>query len=124
DANIREILNKQLISEGLESLQEQLKGLDIQSYNTIAIDNPHRVIRALEICIGTNQPYSSFLDKEKPKRPFNTISIGLIADRAVIYDRINQRVDQMMANGLLDEVRQLQHQQRLNALNTVGYSEL
>src|SRR5690606_24380774 len=91
---------------------------------TIAIDNPHRAIRALEICIGTNPPYSSFLDKEKPKRPFNTISIGLICGRAVIYDRFKQRVDQMMANGLLHEVRQLQHQQRLNALNTVGYSEL
>src|SRR5690606_34168998 len=124
DSNIREILNKQLASEGLEYLQEQLKTLDIQSYNTIAIDNPHRVIRALEICIGAGQPYSSFLNKEKTKRPFNTISIGLIADRAVIYDRINKRVDQMMANGLLDEVKQLQHQQHLNALNTVGYSEL
>ena len=124
DANIREALNKQLESEGLESLQEQLKTLDIQSYNTIAIDNPHRVIRALEICIGTKQPYSSFLNKEKTKRPFNTISIGLTADRTIIYDRINKRVDQMIANGLLDEVIQLQSQQHLNALNTVGYSEL
>lgn len=124
DANIREALNKQLESEGLESLQEQLKTLDIQSYNTIAIDNPHRVIRALEICIGTGKPYSSFLNKEKTKRPFNTISIGLTADRTIIYDRINKRVDQMIANGLLDEVIQLQSQQHLNALNTVGYSEL
>jgi tRNA dimethylallyltransferase len=124
DSNIRETLNKQLASEGLESLQEQLKVLDIQSYNTIAIDNPHRVIRALEICIGTNQPYSSFLNKEKSERPFNIISIGLTADRPIIYDRINQRVDQMMANGLLDEVKQLQSKLHLNALNTVGYSEL
>ena len=124
DSNIRETLNKQLASEGLESLQEQLKVLDIQSYNTIAINNPHRVIRALEICIGTNQPYSSFLNKEKSERPFNIISIGLTANRPIIYDRINQRVDQMMANGLLDEVKQLQSQQHLNALNTVGYSEL
>ena len=124
DSNIRETLNKQLASEGLESLQEQLKVLDIQSYNTIAIDNPHRVIRALEICIGTGQPYSSFLNKEKSQRPFNTIGIGLTADRAIIYDRINQRVDQIMANGLLDEVKQLQSKQHLNALNTVGYSEL
>ena len=124
DSNIRETLNKQLASEGLESLQEQLKVLDIQSYNTIAINNPHRVIRALEICIGTNQPYSSFLNKEKSERPFNIISIGLTANRPIIYDRINQRVDQMMANGLLDEVKQLQSQQHLNTLNTVGYSEL
>ena len=124
DANIREALNKQSESEGLKPLQEQLKTLDIQSYNTIAIDNPHRVIRALEICIGTGKPYSSFLNKEKTKRPFNTISIGLTADRTIIYDRINKRVDQMIANGLLDEVIQLQSQQHLNALNTVGYSEL
>lgn len=124
DANIRETLNKQLAFEGLECLQNQLKTLDIQSYNTIAIDNPHRVIRALEICIGTGQPYSSFLNKEKTKRPFDTISIGLTADRAIIYDRINKRVDLMMANGLLDEVKKLQAFQHLNALNTVGYSEL
>lgn len=124
DTNIRETLNKQLASEGLECLQNQLKTLDIQSYNTIAIDNPHRVIRALEICIGTGQPYSSFLNKEKTKRPFDTICIGLTADRAVIYDRINKRVDQMIANGLLDEVKKLQSQQHLNALNTVGYTEL
>lgn len=124
DSNIRETLNKQLDSDGLESLQKQLKILDIQSYNSIAIDNPHRVIRALEICIGTNQPYSSFLNKEKSERPFNTISIGLTAERTIIYDRINQRVDQMIANGLLDEVKHLQSQQHLNALNTVGYSEL
>ena len=124
DAIIRENLNTQLDSEGLEALQDQLKTLDFKSYRTIAIDNPHRVIRALEICIGTQQPYSSFLNKKKTKRPFSTISIGLTADRKIIYDRINKRVDQMMVDGLLDEVKQLQPKQHLNALNTVGYSEL
>lgn len=124
DASIREQLNEQLASEGLESLQNQLKSLDIQSYNKIAIDNPHRVVRALEICIGTGQPYSSFLNKEKLKRPFNIISIGLTAERAIIYDRINKRVDQMIDYGLIEEVKSLQRFQHLNALNTVGYSEL
>ncbi len=124
DATIREDLNARLVSEGLESLQEQLKQLDLQSYQTIAIDNPHRVIRALEICIGTQLPYSGFLNKEKPKRFFNTVSIGLTAGRTVIYDRINKRVDQMVSDELLDEVTSLQHHQHLNALNTVGYSEL
>lgn len=124
DASIREQLNEQLASEGLESLQNKLKSLDIQSYNRIAIDNPHRVVRALEICIGTGQPYSSFLNKDKFKRPFNIISIGLTSERAIIYDRINKRVDQMIDYGLIEEVKSLQRFQHLNALNTVGYSEL
>lgn len=95
DTSIREKLNKKFETEGLATLQNQLKKLDIDSYNTIAIDNPHRVIRALEICIGTGLPYSSFLNKEKMKRNFNTITIGLNADRETIYNRINQRVDIM-----------------------------
>ncbi len=124
DVSIREVLNKRLKSEGLESLQNQLKELDINSYKTIAIDNPHRVIRALEICIGTGKPYSSFLNKEKLKRNFKTISIGLDAEREIIYTRINKRVDLMMDKGLLTEVKGLQTKQNLNALNTVGYKEL
>lgn len=124
DSNIRENLNQKLETEGIETLQQQLKELDITSYNTIAIDNPHRLIRALEICIGSGKPYSSFLNKEKGKRPFKTITIGLIADRPIIYDRINKRVDIMMKAGLLDEVKTLLPHQHLNALNTVGYKEL
>lgn len=124
DGNIRETLNSDLESKGLAYLQEQLKTLDSVSYNTIAIDNPHRVIRALEICIGTGKPYSSFLNKDKPKRDFKTITIGLTADRAIIYNRINQRVDMMMEEGLLKEVENLLPYQHLNALNTVGYKEL
>ncbi len=124
DPSIRADLNDQLETNGLVSLQEQLKKLDIISYNTIAIDNPHRVIRALEICIGTNKPYSSFLNKEKSKRNFQTITIGLTADREIIYNRINQRVDIMMAEGLLNEAKTLIEKQALNALNTVGYKEL
>lgn len=124
DSFIRETLNSDLESKGLAYLQEQLKTLDIVSYNTIAIDNPHRVIRALEICIGTGQAYSSFLNKDKSKRDFKTITIGLTADRAIIYNRINQRVDMMMDAGLLEEVKNLLPYQHLNALNTVGYKEL
>jgi len=124
DKSIRQSLNNTLETEGLSILQNQLKELDINTYNTIAIDNPHRVIRALEICIGTGQSYSSFLNKSKCKRPFKIISIGITADREVIYDRINQRVDIMIKNGLLHEVKTLLAQQHLNALNTVGYKEL
>ncbi|UAB76790.1 tRNA (adenosine(37)-N6)-dimethylallyltransferase MiaA [Mesoflavibacter sp. SCSIO 43206] len=124
DPKIREQLNYTLKKEGLEALQLQLKNLDIVAYNTIAIDNPHRVIRALEICIGTNKPYSSFLNKEKNKRPFKTITIGLTADREIIYNRINKRVDIMVENGLIDEVKSLIEYKHLNALNTVGYKEI
>lgn len=124
DPKIREQLNKTLENEGLEALQLQLKTLDEVAYKTIAIDNPHRVIRALEICIGTNQPYSSFLNKEKNKRPFKTITIGLTADRDIIYDRINQRVNIMVKNGLIEEVKSLTEYKNLNALNTVGYKEI
>ncbi|WNH12835.1 tRNA (adenosine(37)-N6)-dimethylallyltransferase MiaA [Thalassobellus suaedae] len=124
DASIRENLNTDLISKGLPYLQNKLKELDITSYNTIAIDNPQRVIRALEICIGSGKPYSSFLNKGKVKRNFKTITIGLTAEREIIYNRINKRVDIMMQAGQLDEVKSLIEYQNLNALNTVGYKEL
>jgi tRNA dimethylallyltransferase len=124
DPNIRIALNETLNSKGIIPLQERLKVLDPKSYNTIAIDNPHRLIRALEVCIGSNKAYSSFLTSTHKTRPFKTISIGLTADREVIYERINQRVDVMMTEGLLDEVKRLYAKQHLNALNTVGYKEL
>lgn len=124
DKSIRDTLNNELEIYGLEHLQEQLKTLDIKTYNTIAIANPHRVIRALEICIGTNIPYSSFLNKGKVKRQFKTITIGLKAERETIYERINQRVDLMINDGLLDEAKNLIVHKNLNALNTVGYKEL
>ena len=124
DTLIRETLNKRLETEGIEALQNQLKELDFKSYNTIAIDNPHRVIRALEICIGSRKPYSSFLNKDKEKRKFKVITIGLNTERETIYNRINQRVDNMMNDGLLEEVKALLPKQNLNALNTVGYKEL
>ena len=121
---IREKLNKTLEEKGLTHLQDLLKALDIETYNNIAIDNPQRVIRALEICIGTETPYSTYKNKPKTKRNFNSIKIGLTADRDIIYNRINQRVDLMMANGLLDEAKSLYEFKHLNALQTVGYREL
>jgi len=124
DPQIRSGLNKRLKTDGLSSLQEQLQVLDIESFNSIAIDNPHRVIRALEVCIGTGKPYSSYLKNHKTQRDFNTITIGLTAERELIYSRINERVDKMLEEGLLEEVKALHEKQHLNALNTVSYKEL
>ena len=124
DGKIRDELNARLASEGLESLQNQLKELDELSYHDIAIDNPQRLIRALEICIGTNQPYSSFKTNSKKERDFETIKIGLTADREILYDRINRRVDVMIQNGLIKEAKTLLPHKNLNALQTVGYREL
>lgn len=124
DPEIRENLNKELAKNGITSLQAQLKALDIETYNNIALDNPHRLIRALEICIGSGLPYSSFKNKPKAPRNFNSLKIGLNADRSVLYERINQRVDQMLKNGLLEEAKNLYPNKKLNALQTVGYREL
>ncbi|MEL4308267.1 tRNA (adenosine(37)-N6)-dimethylallyltransferase MiaA [Joostella sp. CR20] len=124
DASVREELNQQLEQQGIEGLQEKLKSLDPQHYQHIDIQNPHRIIRALEICIGTGKPYSSFLNKKKNKRPFQTIKVGLTADREIIYNRIDMRVDIMMKNGLLEEAKSVYPHKSLNALQTVGYREL
>jgi tRNA dimethylallyltransferase len=124
DIKIRATLNKDLEEKGLLYLQEQLRRLDLKAFETIAIDNPQRIIRALEVCIGSNNPYSSYLTNPEKNRTFKTISIGLDATRPIIYDRINERVDLMIANGLLEEVKNLIPHKHLNALNTVGYKEL
>jgi len=124
DPVIRERLTQRLESEGIESLQNQLKELDPITYGKIALDNPQRLSRALEICIGSGKPYSSFLNIKKNSRVFKTISIGLTAERELMYDRINKRVDIMMENDLLEEVKSLYPHKGLNALNTVGYKEL
>ncbi len=123
-SEIRENLKAKLDKKGIETLQKQLKMLDPISYNTIAIENPQRLIRALEICIGSGKPYASFLNKNKNKRNFIPIKIGLTAERKIIYDRINKRVDNMMQEGLLDEAKELLPNKERNALQTVGYREL
>ena len=122
--DIRKQLNLELAENGLKSLQDKLKKLDLDSYESISIDNPHRLMRALEICIGTGKPYSYFKNKPKADRNFTPIKIGLNADRALMYERINMRVDIMLKNGLLDEVKSLHQHKELNALQTVGYREL
>ncbi|TDQ25653.1 tRNA (adenosine(37)-N6)-dimethylallyltransferase MiaA [Tenacibaculum caenipelagi] len=124
DSQIRIDLTSELENKGIEHLQQQLKELDEETYNTIAIDNPHRLIRALEICIGTGKTYASFKNKPKMPRNFQSIKIGLKADREIMYDRINRRVDIMIENGLIEEAQQLHQYKELNALQTVGYREL
>lgn len=121
---IRVRLTEQLEKKGIKVLQQQLKELDLDTYNNIALDNPHRIMRALEVCIGSGTPYSTFKNKPKKPRNFNVITVGLNADRQIIYDRINLRVDIMLKNGLLDEAKNLYPNKDLNALQTVGYREL
>lgn len=121
---IRTQLNKEIENGNLIKLQNQLKELDIDSYNTLAIDNPHRIVRALEICIGTGKPYSSFKKQTKQKRNFIPIKIGIEAPREVMYQRINKRVDLMIKEGLVEEAKKLHNHKNLNALQTVGYKEL
>ncbi|WP_340073546.1 tRNA (adenosine(37)-N6)-dimethylallyltransferase MiaA [Leptobacterium sp. I13] len=121
---VREKLNYQYKAEGIHILQTQLKKLDPEYYKTADIQNPHRVIRALEICIGTNKPFSSFLKKQSKNRMFNSVLVGLTVDRDILYDQINKRVDRMMEEGLLEEVKRLDKYKNLNALQTVGYKEL
>ena len=121
---IRTKLNSELENNGILKLQNQLKELDPESYASIEIENPHRLIRALEICIGTGKKYSEFKNKPKVARNFTPIKIGLFADRTIMYNRINQRVDIMMQQGLLDEAKKLHPYKNLNALQTVGYKEL
>ncbi len=124
NSDIRIKLNIKLEEKGIEFLQNQLKILDNESYEAIAIENPQRLIRALEICIGTGKPYSSFKNQQKKKRNFNSILVGLHGDREKVYERINHRVDLMMQEGLLKEVEGLLSYKNLNALKTVGYKEL
>ena len=124
DSNIRKQLNERLHRQGIGKLQEELKKMDPSYYKKVDINNPHRLVRALEVCIGTGKPYSSFLYSEKKNRPFRTISIGLEAERALVYERINNRVDKMIEQGLIDEAKSLAKHQELNALQTVGYKEL
>lgn len=124
DPGIRKKLNSSLEQDGITALQEQLRSLDREYYAQVDPNNPRRLIRALEICIGTGVPYSFFLNQEKKTRSFNTVTIGLEADRQVIYERIDKRVDLMLGNGLLEEVKSLEKYKALNALQTVGYREL
>lgn len=124
DPEIRKNLNQHLQTDGIDWLQKKLFVLDPDYYRTADVQNPHRLIRALEICIETGKPFSSFLKQDKMKRAFKSIKIGLTANREMIYERINKRVDIMIENGLVQEAKSLYSKKELNALNTVGYKEL
>ena len=124
DDETRTLMKHRLADEGLEALVEELKRLDPEYYEIVDRQNPRRVVHALEICTMTGKTYTSFRKREKRQRPFQIIKIGLNRPREELYDRINQRVDQMMADGLLEEARSLYPLRHLNALNTVGYKEL
>ena len=124
DDQTRTTMKQRLADEGLESLCEELRQRDPEYYEIVDRQNPRRVVHALEICLMTGKTYTSFRKREKRQRPFNIIKIGLNRPREELYDRINRRVDQMMADGLLEEAKALYPKRHLNALNTVGYKEL
>lgn len=128
--SIREEINRNYDELGIEFLQENLKKLDpdyyqkIQAENPQTLQNPQRMKRFIEVCMGSGKPYSSFIGKRKNERNFIPIVIGLEADREIMYQRINMRVDIMMQQGLLEEAQSLYPNKQLNALQTVGYREL
>ena len=124
DLQLRNSLTERLKVEGVESLRQELLKLDPESYATIDIANGQRVVRALEVCIMTGRPFSSFKTSPNKSRNFEIEKIGLVRPRDVLYDRINRRVIQMIDGGLVDEVRSLTQYRDLAALKTVGYKEI
>ncbi len=130
NSNVRDCLNVDFEKFGIEYLQEKLKEADpiyyqyLEQNNPQTLLNPQRMKRFVEVCRGTGKSYSSFLNKNKTQRNFTPIIIGLEAERTIIYERINLRVDIMIKEGLVEEVSSLLPYKSLNALNTVGYSEL
>jgi len=122
--DIREKMKKKYEEEGLEALCEDLRRLDPEHYEVVDRKNHRRVIHALEICYQTGRTYTSFRTQEKKARPFQIVKIGLNREREELYNRINQRVDMMMEEGLLEEAKSLYDKRNNNALNTVGYKEM
>ncbi|MDE7377649.1 MAG: tRNA (adenosine(37)-N6)-dimethylallyltransferase MiaA [Paraprevotella sp.] len=124
DAETRDLMLARYRTEGLNTLADELRLLDPTYYNEADIRNPKRVIHALEICYMTGKPYSSFRTHRTKKRPFQIIKIGLQREREDLYRRINDRVEQMVENGLIDEALRVKAYRQTNALNTVGYKEI
>jgi tRNA dimethylallyltransferase len=130
EPTIREEIRSKYEVKGLTYLQEKLQESDpfyfdkISSENSQTLQNPQRMMRFVEVCLGTGKPYSSFLNQKKNHRNFIPIIIGLKANREIMYERINRRVDLMIHEGLLEEVKKLHPNKNLNALQTVGYREL
>lgn len=121
---IRDALNLRIQKEGIQSLAEELLKIDPDYYKVVDKANPHRIIRALEVSIVSGSPFSSFQKKKKKKRKFKTLKIILNRDRKELHQRINQRVDEMIKDGLLDEAMKIMEFKHYNALQTVGYKEL
>jgi tRNA dimethylallyltransferase len=124
DAGIRKSLNEKFEKEGIDFLQKQLQRLDPEYYKKADIQNPQRIMRALEVCLVSGKTYSSFLGNKNVKRDFDAVVIGLQDEKEMLYNRINERVDQMITNGLEEEVKNLLPYKNNNALRTVGYKEL
>jgi len=124
DDDIRLAVLKKFNEEGIEGIRFEIRRLDPEYYNSADLKNPKRLIRALEVCLMTGRPYSSFRTGKIVKRPFEIIWLGLNRERSELYEIINHRVDKMFEEGLLDEARSLEKHKKLNSLNTVGYKEL
>ncbi len=124
DEETRRMVLEKYEREGLEQLSKELKILDPEYYNEADIKNPKRVMHALEICYMTGKTYSSFRKQTSKERPFNIIKIGLRREREELYERINRRVDIMVKDGLVEEVKKFYHLKEHNSLNTVGYKEI
>lgn len=124
DNETRQMMMEKYEKEGLERLCAELKLLDPEYYSIVDLKNPKRVIHALEICYMTGKTYTSFRTGNRKQRPFDIIKIGLCRDREELYDRINKRVDIMINDGLVDEVKSVYQYKNLNSLNTVGYKEI
>ena len=121
---VRELLNEKHNSRGILFLKNKLKELDPEYYDIVDVNNHRRLIRALEVCISTGKPYSSFLNKKNKKYDFESINFGIKVDRELLYKKINYRVDKMISDGLIKEAKTLVNFKDLNPLNTVGYKEL
>ncbi|EPR68003.1 tRNA (adenosine(37)-N6)-dimethylallyltransferase MiaA [Cyclobacterium qasimii] len=123
-SGIREELNAVYAKEGITHLQEMLIKLDPDYFAVVDKQNPQRLIRALEVCLGTGLPFSSYRVKKKVVRPFKTVKIALNRDREELYERIDRRMDNMIQEGLFEEASEMYPYRDLNALNTVGYKEI
>ncbi|GAB6394008.1 MAG: tRNA dimethylallyltransferase 1 [Bacteroidales bacterium] len=123
-ASVREAVYSRYEREGLASILEELKTFDPAHYEAVDRQNPKRVLHAVEVIRTTGKPYSAFRTHIRKQRPFDILKIGLVRDRAELYERINRRVDRMMAEGFLEEARRVYPYRHFNALNTVGYKEL
>ena len=121
---VRELLNEKHNSGGILFLKNKLKELDPEYYDIVDVNNHRRLIRALEVCISTGKPYSSFLNKKNKKYDFESVNFGIKVDRELLYEKINYRVDKMISDGLIKEAKTLLNFKDLNPLNTVGYKEM